>query len=99
MGHDTRDCTTSPIGESPIAPTHPANYRQKAAHGGKTAQITGRADKAWAVALVDANLQVARLMRAAVGGTTARQAFWAFLAGSQKLTFLFPPSQTETPHA
>jgi hypothetical protein len=32
-------------------------------------------------------------------GTTARQAFWAFLAGSQKLAFLFPPSQTETPHA
>jgi hypothetical protein len=30
--------------------------------------------------------------------TTARQAFWAFLAGSQKLAFLFPPSQTETPH-
>ncbi len=29
----------------------------------------------------------------------ARQAFWAFLAGSQKLAFLFPPSQTETQHA
>jgi hypothetical protein len=31
--------------------------------------------------------------------TTARQAFWVFLAGSQKLSFLFLPSQTETPHA
>jgi hypothetical protein len=31
--------------------------------------------------------------------TTARQTSWAFLAGSQKLAFLFPPSQTETPHA
>ncbi len=34
--------------------THPANYRQKAAHGGETAQITGRADKACAVVLVNA---------------------------------------------
>ena len=32
--------------------------------GGKTAQVTGRADKAWVVA----HYYVARLMRAAVGG-------------------------------
>jgi hypothetical protein len=31
--------------------------------------------------------------------TTARQASWAFLAGIQKLAFLFLPSQMETPHA
>ncbi len=60
---------TSSIGQSPMATTHPANYRQKVAHdyslqpplpkyrqkeahSGKTAQITGRADKAWAVAQV-----------------------------------------------
>jgi hypothetical protein len=44
----------SSIGESPIATSYPANYRQKVAHGGETAQITGRADKVWAVVLVDA---------------------------------------------
>jgi succinate dehydrogenase (ubiquinone) flavoprotein subunit len=33
------------------------------------------------------------------GHTIARRTSWAFLAGSQKLAFLFPPSQTETPHA
>jgi hypothetical protein len=45
--------STSPIGQSPIVTTHPAKYQQKVAHGGKTAQIMGRADKAWAVAHVD----------------------------------------------
>ena len=38
------------------------------ADGGETAQVTGRADKAWAVAHADLGLHVARLMRAAVGG-------------------------------
>jgi hypothetical protein len=46
-------CLTSSIGESPIATTYPANYWQKAAYGGKTAQVTGRADKAWPVAHAD----------------------------------------------
>ena len=46
-------CLTSSIGQSPTATTHPANYQQKGAHGGKTAQITGRADKAWAMAHAD----------------------------------------------
>ncbi len=55
MGQDTRGWTMSPIGYSPIAPTHPANYRQKAAHGGKTAQITGRA-QACAVVLVNVKI-------------------------------------------
>ncbi len=36
--------------------------------GGETAQVKGRADKAWAVAHADLGLHVARLMRAAVGG-------------------------------
>jgi hypothetical protein len=39
-------CLTSSIVKLPIATTHPANYRQKASHGGKTAQGMGRADKA-----------------------------------------------------
>jgi hypothetical protein len=38
------------------------------ADGGETAQVTVRADKAWAVAHADLGLHVARLMRAAVGG-------------------------------
>ena len=38
------------------------------ADGGETAQVTGRADKAWAVAHADLGLHVARLMRAAVSG-------------------------------
>ena len=42
-----------------IATTHPANYRQKATHSGKTAQVTGRADKARAVAHADLVLHVA----------------------------------------
>ncbi len=44
--------------------SHQSSPCQFSADGGKTAQITGRADKAWAV--VHAN--VAQLMRAAVGG-------------------------------
>ncbi len=43
------------------------------ADGGKTAQDTGRADKAWAVAHADLGLHVARLMRAAVGGVHLRK--------------------------
>ncbi len=46
-------CLASSIGYSPIATTHPANYQQKATYGGKTAQVTGRADKAWAMAHAD----------------------------------------------
>ncbi len=38
------------------------------ADGGETAQVTGRAVKAWPIAHVDLGLHVARLMRAAVGG-------------------------------
>ncbi len=56
-GQDTRDLTT-----------HPANYWQKAAHSGKTAQVTGMADKAWPMAHAGLVLHVARLMGAAVGG-------------------------------
>jgi hypothetical protein len=42
----------------------PANL----ADGDEAAQVTGRADKAWAVAHADLGLHVARLMRVAVGG-------------------------------
>jgi hypothetical protein len=38
------------------------------ADGGKTAQVTGRADKAWAVTHAEIGMHAARLMRAAVGG-------------------------------
>jgi hypothetical protein len=58
----------SPIGQSPIVSTYPASYWQKGTHGGKTAQITERADKAWALAHADTSVHMAQLMRAAVGG-------------------------------
>ncbi len=46
-------CLTNSFDKLPIATTHLANYWQKGAHGGETAQITGRADKAWAVVHAD----------------------------------------------
>ncbi len=53
-----------------MASSHPANYWQKGAHGGKTSQITRRADKAWAVTQIDIIYKI-RLMRVAVGGARA----------------------------
>jgi hypothetical protein len=38
---------------------YPATHQQKVTYAGKTAQITERADKAWAVAHADLFLQVA----------------------------------------
>ena len=61
---------TSPVGQSPIFSL------PLSADGGETAQVTGRADKAWAVAHADRGLHVTRLMRVAVGGvnlTTKRK--------------------------
>ena len=52
----------SPIGKSPIFSL------PILVDGGETAQVTGGADKAWAVAHADLGLHVAQLMRAAVGG-------------------------------
>ncbi len=40
---------TGPIGESPIVTIYPANHWQKPTHGGKTTQITARADKVCAM--------------------------------------------------
>jgi hypothetical protein len=53
MGQDTWYLEIILIEQSPIVTAHPAIYWQKAAHGGKTAQVTVRADKAWAVAHAD----------------------------------------------
>jgi hypothetical protein len=47
MGQNTWYLEEIPIEQSPIVTTHPAIYRQEAAHGGKTA------DKAWAVTHAD----------------------------------------------
>jgi hypothetical protein len=46
--HKTEHLTldfASPINYSPTFAIHPANYQQKVTHGGKTAQVTGRADQ------------------------------------------------------
>ncbi len=53
MGQNNRYLEGNLVEQSPIVTTHPAIYWQKAAHGGKTAQVTVRADKAWAVAHTD----------------------------------------------
>jgi hypothetical protein len=55
MGQDIQNSLpfAFPIGQSSIVTIYPANGWQNVTYAGKTAQITGRADKAWAVAHAD----------------------------------------------
>ena len=58
--------------------------------GGKTDQVTGRADTAWAVAQADQGLHVARLMRAAVGGVNLTTKRRTLLKVSRELRLVVP---------